>query len=562
MSKFLKRAKVSKKLQTSFIMVIGVFIVAIILAIVFLFRVSSSLTSFYNVPYQNRVAIMEMRMNMQSFCKNVLWATTTDDSSLTQSRVESANTDLDAMMATVDFLHGNFTNKELLAKLENVTSTLETVGTEIMELAKKNNNEEALEIFNGKFNDIMNEVLTASGAVAEFTENTAISDYNAALMVRNVALVTVIVLSVLSILIAIYLTRALTHAINDPLIELEQASDKLSKGDLDFEITYESEDELGTLANGFRETCDTLKIIITDMGQLLHELSVKNLDVRTRYTDKYVGAFGPLLDNIRAAFVSLSETLQHINEASQQVALGSNQMAESAQGLAEGATEQAGAIEELQATITNMSEEIEANAAEIKTVDKRAEEVGRQAETSSQEMESLTSAMERIRETSKQIEAIIVGIEDIATQTNLLSLNAAIEAARAGEAGRGFAVVADQIRQLADESAKSAVNTRNLIETSIQEVENGSSITEKTAVSLNEVIDGVREIKQSINNVAASSQSQAEAATQVVQGVEQISGVVQSNSAAAEETSATSEELSAQAVTLEELVKEFILRRA
>lgn len=561
MSKFLKRVKVSKKLQTSFMVVIAVFIVAVIAATAFLFEVSNSLTQFYNVPYQNRVAIMEMRRNMQATCKEILWATTTDDLNSTKEKIRTAESDLEAMMERVVFLEGNFTKKELLVTLRTTVDKVETLAKQIMALAENNDNPEALELFNGEFSTAMHAVEEASTAITDFTNTKAQNDYAAAIAARNLAVAVMAVLSLVSILLAVYLTSALTHAINDPISELEHAASLLSKGELDFEINYRSEDELGSLADSFRSTCDNLKSIILDMGRILQSLSVKNMNVRSECTDKYVGAFTPLLVNVREAFIKLSETINHINEVSQQVALGSNQMAESAQGLAEGATEQAGSIEELQATITNMSEEIENNAAEVKKVDERAGEVGRQAENSSHEMDSMTAAMDRIRETSKQIEAIIVGIEDIATQTNLLSLNAAIEAARAGEAGRGFAVVADQIRQLADESAKSAVNTRKLIETSILEVQNGGEITEKTAASLSEVIEGVREIKNSINLVAASSKSQAEAAAQVVQGMEQISEVVQSNSAAAEETSATSEELSAQAVTLEELVKEFIPRK-
>ncbi len=168
--------------------------------------------------------------------------------------------------------------------------------------------------------------------------------------------------------------------------------------------------------------------------------------------------------------------------------------------------------------------------------------------------------MERINSTSKEIANIIAEIEDIASQTNLLSLNASIEAARAGEAGRGFAVVADQIGKLASDSANSAVNTKKLIEDSIQEIERGNEITVKATAAMESVINGIKKLAESTREISDLSVDQAEAMKQLEQGVTQISEVIQNNSAAAEETSATSQELSAQSENLETLVRRFVLK--
>ena len=167
--------------------------------------------------------------------------------------------------------------------------------------------------------------------------------------------------------------------------------------------------------------------------------------------------------------------------------------------------------------------------------------------------------MERISSTSMEIQNIIGSIEDIASQTNLLSLNASIEAARAGEAGKGFAVVADQIGKLAGDSAKAAVNTRDLIEKSLQEIENGNQITEKTVAALNEILEAMNSFADVAKTSSTNSSEQADMLKQIEQGIEQISGVIQSNSASAEETSATSQELSAQSEGLKNLVGRFKL---
>ena len=169
--------------------------------------------------------------------------------------------------------------------------------------------------------------------------------------------------------------------------------------------------------------------------------------------------------------------------------------------------------------------------------------------------------MESIKTTSHEINNIIVDIEDIAAQTNLLSLNAAIEAARAGEAGKGFAVVADQIRKLAEDSAQSAVRTKDLIEASLLEVSKGNDITEDTSASMNKVIDELENILLAVGEIRIASDRQAVSVEEIEKGVEQISMVVTSNSATAEETSATSEQLSAQAITLNEQVGQFKLRQ-
>lgn len=236
-------------------------------------------------------------------------------------------------------------------------------------------------------------------------------------------------------------------------------------------------------------------------------------------------------------------------------------MSQSAQTLAEGATEQAGAVEELTATIEDVTSIAEKSAEQAGHAYKQAAEFTEQAQSSRRELNELVHAMENISNTSKQIENIISEIEDIASQTNLLSLNASIEAARAGEAGKGFAVVADQIGKLASDSANSAVNTRQLIGKSIEEINNGNQITTEATAALEQVIAGISLLAGTSKETSDMSSEQAKTMLQIKQGVEDISQVVQSNTASAQETSATSEELSAQSENLKNLVGQFELKK-
>ena len=559
MEAYLRNKKVGEKLKTAFTMILIAFIVVVVVAMGGLITINSRMSGFYKGAYNNTKLQMEIRKDVQLVGKTVLWAVTEEGAGV-QEKIDEAVEYAKNVADNVALLEENFDNEELIAELDTALANLKGARADVMSYVTAKKNDQALKVFNSEYNAAAEKMQNVLIRVGEYADSQAESAYTFSRILGFVIEFFMGIVAILSILLCVRLAAIITKSIRVPVEELAEAADKLKEGDLDITIEYESQDELGLLAENFRVACSNIQEVIVDAGVLLQDMSNGNFNVRTKAEERYVGNFRTLLLNIRKLNKDLDATLRQINESSEQVSIGSGQMAESAQALAEGATEQAGAIEELTATVenvANMADESAVNAVDAANTVKAA---GQNAEKSREEMENLTAAMGRISETSKEIENIIGAIEDIASQTNLLSLNASIEAARAGEAGKGFAVVADQIGKLASDSAQSAVTTRELIGKSLEEIEKGNEITVRTSVVIGEVLESMAEFATLASGAADSSRTQAELLKQIEAGIEQISTVVQNNSASAEETSAISEEFSAQAETLKEMVAKFQLR--
>ena len=355
--------------------------------------------------------------------------------------------------------------------------------------------------------------------------------------------------------------KIITNSITEPVKQIDAAVASLRKGELSNVemLTYESEDEFGDTIRNLKEAMGILADYVSEISVEVKAIAQGDLTRNGDDITDFLGDFSELKTSLLYILKRFNSTLTEISNLAEQVSSNSSEVENASKSLADGATEQAGVIEELNATIDTVVDMAEDTAKETQNASARVKASANKANEEKEKMNELLTEMEHITEISKEIGNIITDIEDIASQTNLLSLNASIEAARAGEAGKGFAVVADQIGKLAADSAKSAVNTRDLIDKTLVEIEKGNTITRTTADAFNQIIADMESFAEIAENTMEKANSQAESLEQIGQGIEQLSGVVQGNAASSEENTAISINLAEGAAKMHDRVNIFKL---
>ncbi len=550
--------KIGQKIFAGFVIASLVTLMLVIMAIVSIGGVGQLTEDMYEGPFASATKSEEylryLNENESLFYRAVL-----------EKNITKYEGELKQISENVDESYNNLikiSEEEIpsISQLEAAGSLVGKTNDKILNLMRDGKWDEAKGMLMGEFGTIIHNCQAVAEKVYDESEVNAQKFMDKAQDRKHQVAVFQLLLFVVVYGIVAYLMIRIIQGIVKPIKELETVAQNMSEGQLKNKITFESEDELGVLAESFRVTCSGLDHVVSDLTYLMDEMAKGNFDIHTGVENLYVGDFAPVLSSIRTMNHHLSSTLRGINEAAEQVAGSSDQMSCAAQGLSQGATEQASSIEELAAAINEISSQVRDTSVHAKSAREQVEKAGNELLSSNESMTDMITAMHKISQESSEIGKIIKTIEDIAFQTNILALNAAVEAARAGEAGKGFAVVADEVRNLASKSAEAAKDTTILIEGSIQAVEEGTKIADQTASALASTVESVESTVDTVVKISKAAEEQAQSIAEVTQGVDQISSVVQTNSATAQESAAASEELAGQSQILKELVNRFRLR--
>lgn len=432
---------------------------------------------------------------------------------------------------------------------------------EILQLSREGKQQEASKLMTG---EVYEDYKSFSKKLTILRDKFQVELDQAKTMANVCTVIIFIVIVAAGLAIAVVTTmigKIITNSITEPVKQIDAAVASLRKGELSNVemLTYESEDEFGDTIRNLKEAMGILADYVREISVEVKAIAQGDLTRNGDDITDFLGDFSELKTSLLYILKRFNSTLTEISNLAEQVSSNSSEVENASKSLADGATEQAGVIEELNATIDTVVDMAEDTAKETQNASARVKASANKANEEKEKMNELLTEMEHITEISKEIGNIITDIEDIASQTNLLSLNASIEAARAGEAGKGFAVVADQIGKLAADSAKSAVNTRDLIDKTLVEIEKGNTITRTTAESFNQIITDMESFAELAENTMEKANSQAESLEQIGQGIEQLSGVVQGNAASSEENTAISINLAEGAAKMHDRVNIFKL---
>ncbi len=529
-----------------------------VLMFVFLVIIGVNFLNFYNVQYVTEKYQMEIRKDVQTINKRLLFAQASNDPAITAEQSEDLEKRFTKITSYFSTISKNLGDEALGSKLSKAWDDVKNASFEMLELVNTGNSSAALDYYNNNLNAVSEVLADLLDETGDRADKAALSKYQTILGISITAIAVLIIACVVIIVVSLIRNRRLIVGIEGDLRVLEDAAAEIEKGNVHVNINYEKENEIGEVANSLRHAVASLSTYIDKISEVMSTMAEGDFNIR--FETDFEGDFKSIQDATVSFSQKISESMHEIVEVSGMVSAGAGQLAEAGRNLADSTTTQANIVTDLSKQVGSISEEISGNSTEAERISHDVNRVVDSIILGNKKMEEVVKAMNAISASSEQISNIIDTINNIADQTNLLSLNASIEAARAGEAGRGFAVVASEVSQLANQTVEASSSTADLIGESIHAVEEGIAIANATAKELDNMVKQVEGIREQVKLIADASTKQANSVRDLSVNIDKIAEEGHNNAATSEESLALSYEMNEHADSLKDMINHFELK--
>lgn len=534
-------------------------IITPILSLVGFWIMGLNMDGLHNTNYENTKYQMEIRKDVQTLSKRLLWTVINADKPEViqenekdfKERFEKITEQINGIIANMDTTE---TGEGILPAWDNIQKE----AYEMLSMVKDGKIEEAVQFYDTQFFDTTEILAGQLDKLGNQANREAVDKMNYSKVLLVVGTVFLLIFEAISFIFALYLNKKVVRSITLPLDEIKRAARNIASGNLAIEINSSADDEIGEVAASLKESIDKFAGYIRYIDKVMDTMAGGSFNISTNIA--FEGDFKSIGNSLKYFTDNISTNMKEINNTVRDVTEESEQIAGTVQLLSDGSARQADIVETLLKTVNTVTENIEINACDAADISKEVNKVRENILEENAKMQEVLQAMSEISDTSREIEKIVVTINEIASQTNLLALNASIEAARAGEAGRGFAVVADQVSLLASQSAEAVQSTTEYIQTALRAVEQGRVTADEAAQKLQDVVSNANAITGKVENIASMSNEQAVAVKSINQDIEGITRVLEQNADASRECYGASEKLAEQMKILKELILQFELK--